>query len=115
MRVVAAGDALLAPRVTRRLISEFASRELSTGPVSEPDLLSALTDREREVLVLVARGLSNQELAGQLRISPLTAKTHVSRALTKLGCRDRAQLVALAYEARLVTPGEAGPGGRPAG
>lgn len=110
VRVVAAGDALIAPRITRRLIHEFTSRDPSGMDL--PDQLAALTEREREVVRLVARGLSNQEIAEGLYISPLTAKTHVSHALTKLGCRDRAQLVTLAYESRLVTPGEDGSAGR---
>jgi DNA-binding NarL/FixJ family response regulator len=102
IRVVAAGDALLAPRVTRRLIEEFARRP---EPVlADPEALAALTDREREVLALVARGLSNGEIAERLVVSPATSKTHVSRVLAKLGARDRAQLVMLAYETGLVTP-----------
>jgi DNA-binding NarL/FixJ family response regulator len=103
VRVVAAGEALLAPTVTTRLIREFAARPAAGRP--RPGLLDALTDREREVLVLVAHGLSNSEIAGRLVVSPLTAKTHVSRSLTKLGLRDRTQLVVLAYEAGLVVPG----------
>jgi DNA-binding NarL/FixJ family response regulator len=103
VRIVADGGALLAPQVTRRLIAEFATRP-PAGRTSS-DLTSRLTAREREVLVLVARGLSNGEIAARLVISPLTAKTHVSRILTKLGLRDRAQLVAVAYEAGLVVPG----------
>jgi RNA polymerase sigma factor (sigma-70 family) len=103
IRVVAAGDALLAPSVTRRLIEEFARRP---EPAAVPSAaLAALTDREREVLVLVARGLSNAELAERLYVSAATAKTHVSRILAKLQARDRAQLVMLAYETGLVTPG----------
>ena len=103
IRVVAAGDALLAPSVTRRLIAEFAARPDPHAP--QPGLLAELTEREREVLRLVAAGLSNADIAGQLVISPFTAKTHVQRILAKLDCRDRAQLVALAYETGLVTPG----------
>jgi DNA-binding NarL/FixJ family response regulator len=103
IRVVAAGDALLAPSVTRRLIAEFAHRP---GPAqAAPAALDVLTDREREVLALVARGLSNGEIAQHLVVSPATSKTHVSRLLTKLGARDRAQLVAIAYETGLVIPG----------
>jgi DNA-binding NarL/FixJ family response regulator len=105
IRVVAAGDALLAPRITRRLIEEFARRpEPAAVP---PSALAALTDRELEVLALVARGLSNAEIAGRLQVSAATAKTHVSRVLAKLQARDRAQLVMLAYESGLVTPGSA--------
>jgi DNA-binding NarL/FixJ family response regulator len=102
IRVVAAGDALLAPSVTRRLITEFAARR---DPQNQPEQLTALTDREREILCLVAAGLNNGEIAGRLVISPFTVKTHVSRVLGKLGCRDRAQLVSLAYESGLVAPG----------
>ncbi len=103
VRVVAAGEALLAPSVTRRLIDEFASRpEIRRA---RPDELSALTERELEVLSLVAQGLSNDEIAGQLFISPTTAKTHVSRSMMKLHARDRAQLVVIAYESGLVVPG----------
>jgi DNA-binding NarL/FixJ family response regulator len=101
IETVAAGDALLAPSVTRRLIAEFAARR----DPAEPPVLAELTEREREIMRLVAQGLSNAEIAGQLVISPLTAKTHVSNVLRKLSCRDRAALVALAYEAGLVTPG----------
>jgi DNA-binding NarL/FixJ family response regulator len=103
VRVVAAGDSLLAPAVTTRLIREFATRPTVGRP--QPETLDSLTDREREVLVLVAQGLSNVEVAGRLVVSPLTAKTHVSRILTKLGLRDRTQLVVAAYEAGLVVPG----------
>jgi DNA-binding NarL/FixJ family response regulator len=103
IRVVAAGDALLAPGVTRRLIAEFARRPEPSAVT--PAALAALTDREREVLALVARGLSNAEIAELLVVSGATAKTHVSRVLAKLHARDRAQLVTLAYETGLVTPG----------
>ena len=102
VRVVAEGDALLAPSVTRRLIAEFAARP---DPQTPPAELAELTDREREILTLVAAGLSNANIARRLVISPLTAKTHVARILAKLDCHDRAQLVALAYETGLVTPG----------
>ncbi|GAA0946858.1 response regulator transcription factor [Nonomuraea longicatena] len=102
VRVVARGDALIAPSVTRRLIAEFAGRIKRPEPGPE---LNALTEREREVLVLVASGLSNDEIAERLVLSPATAKTHVSRILTKLRLRDRAQLVVLAYEAGMITPG----------
>jgi DNA-binding NarL/FixJ family response regulator len=105
IRVVAAGDALLAPAVTRRLIAEFARRP-EPSPVT-PAALAGLTDREREVLALVARGLTNAEIADQLVVSAATTKTHVSRILAKLQARDRAQLVMLAYETGLVTPGSA--------
>ncbi|GIF21447.1 DNA-binding NarL/FixJ family response regulator [Actinoplanes tereljensis] len=105
IRAVAAGDALLSPSVTRRVIGEFASKQAQTRPVAPPALLDALTDREREVLVLVAEGLSNDEIAARLVISPATAKTHVSRTMIKLAARDRAQLVVIAYEAGLIRPG----------
>jgi DNA-binding NarL/FixJ family response regulator len=103
IRVVAAGDALLAPGITRRLIAEFARRPDPSR--AAPPALSSLTDREREVLILVAHGLSNAELAERLVVSPATSKTYVSRLLAKLGARDRAQLVAIAYESGLVAPG----------
>ncbi|MBP2705122.1 response regulator transcription factor [Microbispora sp. RL4-1S] len=103
IRVAARGDALLSPGITRRLISEYVSRPPEGVPVTA---LGALTQREREVVALVARGLSNAEIARHMVISPLTAKTHVSRAMTKLGARDRAQLVVFAYESGLVTPRE---------
>jgi DNA-binding NarL/FixJ family response regulator len=105
VRAVAAGDALLSPGVTRRLIGAFAtkSREPRTSPA-----LDMLTDREREVMALVAEGLSNDEIAERLFVSPMTAKTHVSRAMTKLAARDRAQLVVFAYESGLVRPGWSG-------
>jgi DNA-binding NarL/FixJ family response regulator len=103
IRVVAAGDALLAPSVTRRLIERFVSHPEPS--LRSPDSLSTLTSREREVLALVARGRSNAELAGELSMSPATAKTHVSRLLTKLDARDRAQLVVIAYETGLAVPG----------
>jgi DNA-binding NarL/FixJ family response regulator len=101
IRTVAAGEALLAPSVTRRLIAHFAHR--APAPPRAAPSLAELTEREREVLALVARGLSNAELAGTLRVSLPTAKTHVSRILTKLGARDRTQLVILAYESGIVT------------
>lgn len=103
VRVVAAGEALLAPSVTRRLIERFAAQPSSAA--RPPSALAQLTERESEVLALVARGLSNAEIANQLYISLFTAKTHVSRILTKLNARDRAQLVMHAYETGLVTPG----------
>jgi DNA-binding NarL/FixJ family response regulator len=102
IRIVAAGEALLAPSVTRRLITEFAARP---DPQTPPAELDELTQREREILRLVAAGLSNADIARRLVISPLTAKTHVARILAKLDCHDRAQLVTLAYETGLVTPG----------
>ncbi|MFC4327952.1 response regulator [Streptomyces andamanensis] len=102
VRAVVDGDALLSPGVTRRLIAEFAAR--SKEPAAA-DALARLTDREREVMTLVGIGLSNEEIARRLVVSPLTAKTHVSRAMVKLGARDRAQLVVLAYESGLVRPG----------
>ena len=102
VRVVAAGEALLAPRITRRLIEEFTTRPVPSAPATSLDVL---TSREREVLVLVARGHSNAEIADLLYMSPATSKTHVSRLLMKLDARDRAQLVMRAYEAGLVTPG----------
>ncbi len=100
IEIVAAGEALLAPSITRRLIAEFAARR---DPAVAPPALAELTGREREVTRLVAEGLTNSEIAGRLVISPLTAKTHVSNVLRKLGCRDRAALVALAYECGLVS------------
>jgi len=106
VRAVARGDALLSPGVTRRLIAEFAARARS--PRSVPDLAS-LTEREREVMALVAEGLSNDEIAERLVVSPATAKTHVSRAMVKLHARDRAQLVVYAYESGLVQPGQLRP------
>jgi len=102
IRRVHAGDALLSPRVTRRLITEFASRSRGSGAAAALDVLTA---REREVVALVGEGLTNDEIARRLFLSPTTAKTHVSRAMTKLGARDRAQLVVLAYESGLVRPG----------
>jgi DNA-binding NarL/FixJ family response regulator len=106
VRVVAEGDALLAPKVTRRLIERFAQQ--GSDPVAQPHAnLDALTEREYEVLGAVARGLSNAEIAEQLFMSHATAKTHVSRLLTKLDARDRAQLVMVAYESGVVVPGSA--------
>jgi len=102
VRVVAAGDALLSPGVTKRLVAEFAKR--AKEPTLAPGI-DALTDRERQVMKLVAAGLSNAEIADRLVVSPATAKTHVSRAMLKLGARDRAQLVVFAFESGLVSPG----------
>ena len=102
VRAVVDGDALLSPRITRRLIEEFATR--AKDPVGVPALTS-LTDREREVVALAAEGLTNDEIAERLIMSGATAKTHVSRAMIKLGARDRAQLVVFAYETGLVRPG----------
>jgi DNA-binding NarL/FixJ family response regulator len=102
IRVVAGGEALLSPKITRRLISEFATRTADVRPA--PDL-NRLTPREREVATLIASGLSNDEVADRLYMSPSTAKTHAARAMTKVGARDRAQLVIFAYEAGLVRPG----------
>jgi DNA-binding NarL/FixJ family response regulator len=104
VRVVAAGDALLAPGVTRRLVAEFA--RLRTRPAAPSTTLEALTRREREVLLLLADGLSNTEIAARLVVGEETVKTHVSRILTKLGLRDRTQAVVFAYKSGLVTPGQ---------
>jgi DNA-binding NarL/FixJ family response regulator len=106
IRVVAAGDALLSPGVTRRLIADLVARPDRRAAV--PPDLAALTEREREVLELVALGLSNAEIAGRLVVSPATVRTHVSRAMTKLYARDRAQLVVFAYQAGLAAPGHRG-------
>jgi DNA-binding NarL/FixJ family response regulator len=102
VRVVAEGEALLSPSVTKRLIAEYASRAKEPAAA---DGLDELTDREREVVALVGEGLSNDEIAERLVVSPATAKTHVSRAMGKLRARDRAQLVVIAYESGLVRPG----------
>ncbi|HEV8165694.1 MAG TPA: response regulator transcription factor [Actinomycetota bacterium] len=103
IRVVAAGEALLAPRITRRLIAQFTAARASERQVE--DRLAVLTQREREVLALVGQGLSNDEIAAKLTLSPATARTHVSRAMVKLRARDRAQLVVVAYQTGLVSPG----------
>ncbi|GHE78382.1 DNA-binding response regulator [Amycolatopsis deserti] len=103
VRVAARGDALLAPSITRKLIDRYVSRPPRPGPV-----LDELTNREREAVALVAQGLSTEEIAEHMVISPLTAKTHVNRAMTKLHARDRAQLVVFAYESGLVSPQERG-------
>ena len=104
IRVVASGEALLAPRITRRLIEAYVAQPSAAASDAALAGLEELTAREREVLALVAAGLSNQEIAERLVVSPLTAKTHVSRVLMKCGARDRAQLVVLAYESGLVVP-----------
>lgn len=104
IRVVARGDALLAPSVTRRLLDRFVTK-LAPARAEEQKALATLTDRERDVLLLVARGKSNAEIAEELFVSETTVKTHVSHALMKLGLRDRVQAVVLAYEAGLVQPG----------
>lgn len=102
IRVVAAGEALLAPRITRRLIGQFTARR--TAARAAEDRLAVLTEREREVLALVGQGLSNNEIGAELFMSPATARTHVSHAMAKLGARDRAQLVVIAYQTGLVSP-----------
>jgi DNA-binding NarL/FixJ family response regulator len=106
VRLVASGEGLLAPSVTRRLIEAYAATPQPEAPSGR--LLDLLTEREREVVALVGTGLSNDEIAGRLYISPATARTHVSRAMVKLAARDRAQLVVFAYETGLVTPGRRG-------
>jgi DNA-binding NarL/FixJ family response regulator len=103
IRVAAAGDALLAPSVTRRLIEAFAARPATVAP--SPSRLASLTPRERDILMLVARGLSNTEIASDLVVSEATVKTHVGHLLAKLGLRDRVQAVILAYETGAITPG----------
>lgn len=110
IRVVHAGDALLSPSVTRRVIDRFAGR--AEAPAVATDRLRYLTDREREVVGLVGSGLSNDEIADRLVLSPATAKTHVSRAMIKIGARDRAQLVVFAYESGLVGRGHGIPPAR---
>ncbi len=104
IRIVAGGDALLSPRATRGLLAQLTQDAMSL-PVKEPDEFKFLTARERELMILVATGLSNDEIADRLFLSPLTVKTHVNRAMTKLGARDRAQLVVLAYEGGLIQIG----------
>ncbi|MFF0945328.1 response regulator [Kocuria sp. CPCC 205300] len=106
IRLVAAGDALLSPSITRKVMSALAERPTTR---TRPVLLGSLTDREREVLTRIALGESNDEIGTSLHISPATARTYVSRLLSKLGARDRSQLVVLSYESGLVTPGEAAP------
>jgi DNA-binding NarL/FixJ family response regulator len=102
IRVIAAGDALLAPRITRRLISQFTAHRTATQ--SAENRLAVLTERERQVLTLVGHGLSNDEIGAKLFLSPATARTHVSHAMAKLGARDRAQLVVIAFQTGLVSP-----------
>ncbi|GAA5045161.1 DNA-binding NarL/FixJ family response regulator [Thermocatellispora tengchongensis] len=104
IRVVARGDALLSPTATKGLITRFLSAPDATRDTGEPAALAALTDREREVMAMVATGLTNEEIATRLGISPMTAKTHVNRAMLKLGAHDRAQLVIIAYETGMVRP-----------
>ncbi len=117
IRIVARGDALLSPAATRSLIARFLAEpatEQSRRPAGTPDALSLLTDREREMVVFAAHGLSNEDIAGRLFLSPLTVKTHLNRAMAKLSVRDRAQLVVLAYQSGLVRP-EDEPLGAPGG
>jgi DNA-binding NarL/FixJ family response regulator len=104
IRTVAGGDALLSPRATQALLAEFATA--GTGPAIPADRLADLTTREREMMTLAAHGLSNDQIAGRLFLSPLTVKTHINRAMMKLAVRDRAQLVVLAYQSGLVRPGD---------
>jgi DNA-binding NarL/FixJ family response regulator len=111
IRVVARGEALLSPRATRSLIARFLSQPQDGALDVVPAQLAELTDREREIVALVALGLSNQDIAGRLYLSPLTVKTHVNRAMAKLGVRDRAQLVVIAYQTGLVRAGDADPRG----
>ena len=105
VRLVAAGEALLSPGITKQLIEAFVRRPAETVE-ADSTAIDVLTDRERDVLSLVAKGLSNAEIGSQLYVSPATVKTHVARILTKLGARDRAQLIVIAYESRLVRPGQ---------
>jgi DNA-binding NarL/FixJ family response regulator len=109
IRVVAGGESLLSPKATSALIARLLSQPQSNSADAVSSDLDVLTSREREVVALVAHGLSNDDIAARLYLSPLTAKTHVNRAMTKLGVRDRAQLVVLAYQAGLVRPGDADP------
>jgi DNA-binding NarL/FixJ family response regulator len=109
IRVVARGEALLSPRATRSLIARFLAQPRDGTPDLRPDSLEVLTDREREIVALVALGLSNQDIATRLFLSPLTVKTHVNRAMSKLGVRDRAQLVVIAYQTGLVRAGDTDP------
>ena len=107
VRVVAAGDALLSPMATRALINRFLAQPSEVLMTTSPAELEVLTNREREIVAMVGRGLSNDQIAEKLYLSPLTAKTHVNRAMSKLGARDRAQLVVLAYQCGLVRAGDA--------
>jgi DNA-binding NarL/FixJ family response regulator len=104
IRTVAGGEAVVAPRITRRLLDRFADR-LAPPPANPPGDVPALTDREREVLLLLAQGLSNNEIGERLRVAEATVKTHVGRVLAKLGLRDRTQAVIFAYESGLIRPG----------
>lgn len=106
IRTVAAGEALLSPRATRGLISRYLATPMRAARELDEGVLGSLTDREREVVALVGRGMSNEQIAADLVLSPLTVKTHVNRAMTKVGARDRAQLVVLAYQSGLVRAGQ---------
>lgn len=106
IRTVAAGEALLSPRATRGLISRYLATPMTAARELDEGVLGSLTDREREVVALVGRGMSNEQIAADLVLSPLTVKTHVNRAMTKVGARDRAQLVVLAYQSGLVRAGQ---------
>lgn len=109
IRIVARGDALLSPRATRSLIARFLTTPVQGDPAPAETTLNVLTGREREMVALVAHGLSNEDIAARLYLSPLTVKTHVNRAMSKLGVRDRAQLVVLAYQTALVRAGDPDP------
>jgi DNA-binding NarL/FixJ family response regulator len=109
IRVVAAGEALLSPRATRSLIARFLAQPSQDRPDRDDGMLDVLTDREREMVALVAHGLTNEDIAERLHLSPLTVKTHINRAMSKLRARDRAQLVVLAYQTGLVRAGDTGP------
>jgi DNA-binding NarL/FixJ family response regulator len=109
IRVVAAGEALLSPRATSGLIARFLAQPSQDRPDRDDGMLDVLTDREREMVALVAHGLTNEDIAERLHLSPLTVKTHINRAMSKLRARDRAQLVVLAYQTGLVRAGDTGP------
>ena len=109
IRVVAAGEALLSPRATSGLIARFLAQPSQDRPGRDDGMLDVLTDREREMVALVAHGLTNEDIAERLHLSPLTVKTHINRAMSKLRARDRAQLVVLAYQTGLVRTGDTGP------